>query len=98
MGLEKTGDKLDAIHKWAHGNEKNIVSVLAGVISPFVKDEAKRQFVEEFKKVASKKALEELEALESSGKADPKAEEPKQEEKKDEEKRKRHTYTQNRLG
>ncbi len=45
MGLEKTGDKLDAIHKWAHGNEKNIVSVLAGVISPFVKDEAKRQMV-----------------------------------------------------
>jgi len=45
MGLEKTGDKLDAIHKWAHGNEKNIVSVLAGVISPFIKDEGKRQMV-----------------------------------------------------
>ena len=31
MGLEKTADKLDAIHQWAHGNEKNIVNVLAGL-------------------------------------------------------------------
>ena len=45
MGLEKTADKLDAIHQWAHGNEKNIVNVLAGVISPFIKDENKRQMV-----------------------------------------------------
>ena len=45
MNLDKAADKADAVHKWAHNNEKNIVNVLAGFIKPFVRDEKKRQLV-----------------------------------------------------
>ena len=44
-GFDKAADKAEAIHKWAHNNEKNFIGLLAGVIKPFVKDEAKRQMV-----------------------------------------------------
>lgn len=45
MNLDKAADKADAIHKWAHHNEVNIVKVLSGFIKPFVRDEKKRQLV-----------------------------------------------------
>lgn len=45
MNLDKAADKADAVHKWAHNNEKNIVNVLSGFIKPFVRDEKKRQLV-----------------------------------------------------
>ena len=45
MNLNKAADKADAVHKWAHNNEKNIVNVLSGFIKPFVRDEKKRQLV-----------------------------------------------------
>ncbi len=44
-GFEKAADKADAIHNWAHDNEKAMVNVIATVIKPFVKDEAKRQTI-----------------------------------------------------
>lgn len=43
MNLNKAADKADAIHHWAHNNEKAMVNVIAQVISPFVKDQNKRQ-------------------------------------------------------
>ena len=43
LNLNKAADKADAIHNWAHNNEKAMVNVIATVIKPFVKDEAKRQ-------------------------------------------------------
>lgn len=43
MNLNKAADKADAIHHWAHNNEKAMVNVIAQVISPFVKDGQKRQ-------------------------------------------------------
>ena len=45
MNLDKAADKADAVHKWAHNNEVNIVKAIAGFIKPFVKDEKKRQLV-----------------------------------------------------
>lgn len=45
MNLDKAADKADAVHKWAHNNEKNIVNVLAGFIKPFVRNEEKRKLV-----------------------------------------------------
>jgi hypothetical protein len=45
MNLNKTADKAQAIHNWAHENEKAAVGVLAQVISPFVKDTEKRQLI-----------------------------------------------------
>ena len=43
LNLNKAADKADAIHNWAHNNEKAMVNVIATVIKPFVKDEAKRE-------------------------------------------------------
>lgn len=45
LGFEKTGDKLNAIHHWAHENEKNVINVLAGIVKPFVKDDKQRQVI-----------------------------------------------------
>lgn len=45
MNLNKAADKADAIHQWAHKNEKSVVNVIAQVISPFVKDGNKRQTI-----------------------------------------------------
>ena len=45
MNFNKAADKADAIHHWAHENEKSVVSVIAQVISPFVKDKDKRQTI-----------------------------------------------------
>tara|TARA_B100000927_G_C16356411_1_gene425569 strand:- start:164 stop:670 length:507 start_codon:yes stop_codon:yes gene_type:complete len=42
LNLNKAADKADAIHNWAHNNEKAMVNVIATVIKPFVKDAAKR--------------------------------------------------------
>ena len=44
LNLNKAADKADAIHNWAHDNEKSMVNVIATVIKPFVKEE-KRQYV-----------------------------------------------------
>lgn len=43
LNLDKAADKAEAIHQWAHNNEKAMVNVIAQVISPFVKDKTKRQ-------------------------------------------------------
>ena len=43
LNLNKAADKADAIHNWAHNNEKAMVNVISTVIKPFVKDESKRQ-------------------------------------------------------
>ena len=43
MNLDKAADKAEAVHDWAHKNEKALVNVIAQVISPFVKDPNKRQ-------------------------------------------------------
>lgn len=45
MNFNKAADKADAIHQWAHQNEKSVVNVIAQVISPFVKDAGKRQTI-----------------------------------------------------
>lgn len=45
MNLDKAANKADAVHKWAHNNEVNIVKAISGFIKPFVKDEKKRQLV-----------------------------------------------------
>ena len=45
LGLDKAADKANAVHKWAHNNEVNIVKTISGFIKPFVKDEKKRQLV-----------------------------------------------------
>ena len=45
MNLNRAADKADAIHQWAHQNEKSVVNVIAQVISPFVKDKDKRQTI-----------------------------------------------------
>jgi len=42
LNLDKAADKAEAIHNWAHDNEKAMVNVIATVIKPFVKDENKR--------------------------------------------------------
>ena len=42
MNLNKAADKAQAVHNWAHHNEKAMVAVIAQVISPFVKDKGKR--------------------------------------------------------
>ena len=44
-GFEKAADKAQAVHDWAHTNEKNFIKLIAGVISPFVRDEQKRQTI-----------------------------------------------------
>jgi|TARA_A100001391_G_scaffold150976_1_gene108464 hypothetical protein len=43
LNLDKAADKAEAIHNWAHNNEKAMVNVIATVIKPFVRDEDKRQ-------------------------------------------------------
>ena len=43
LNLNKAADKAEAIHNWAHDNEKAMVNVIATVIKPFVRDEEKRQ-------------------------------------------------------
>jgi len=43
LNLNKAADKAEAIHNWAHDNEKAMVNVIASVIKPFVRDEEKRQ-------------------------------------------------------
>ena len=45
MNLDKAADKAQAVHEWAHKNEKAVVNVIAQVISPFVKDPTKRQTI-----------------------------------------------------
>lgn len=45
LGLDKAADKADAVHKWAHHNEVNIVKAISGFIKPFVRDEKKRELV-----------------------------------------------------
>ena len=45
LNLDKAADKAEAIHNWAHDNEKAMVNVIATVIRPFVKHEAKRQTI-----------------------------------------------------
>jgi len=45
LGLEKAANKADAVHKWAHHNEVNIVKAISGFIKPFVRDEKKRELV-----------------------------------------------------
>ena len=42
MNLNNAADKAQAIHDWAHENEKAAVGVISQVISPFVKDKAER--------------------------------------------------------
>jgi|TARA_B110000879_G_scaffold4821_1_gene6309 hypothetical protein len=44
-GFDKAADKAEAVHKWAHHNEVNIVKAIGGFLKPFVKDEKKRQLV-----------------------------------------------------
>ena len=44
-GFEKAADKAGAIHNWAHENEKSLINVIATVIKPFVKEEAKRKTI-----------------------------------------------------
>lgn len=44
-GMDKAADKADAVHKWAHNNEVNMVKAISGFIKPFVKDEGKRKLV-----------------------------------------------------
>ena len=43
INLDKVANKADAVHKWAHNNEKAMVGVISQVISPFIKDPAKRE-------------------------------------------------------
>ena len=45
MNLNKAADKADAIHTWAHNNEKSVINVVATVIKPFVKDPSKRDAI-----------------------------------------------------
>ena len=45
MNLNKAADKAEAIHNWAHANEKAVVNVVATIIKPFVKDPEKRQTI-----------------------------------------------------
>jgi len=45
LGLDKAADKADAVHKWAHNNEVNIVKAISGFIKPFVRDQKKRDLV-----------------------------------------------------
>jgi hypothetical protein len=42
MNLNQAADKAEAVHNWAHNNEKAMVNVIAQVISPFVKDGQKK--------------------------------------------------------
>lgn len=44
-GMDKAADKADAVHKWAHNNEVNMVKAISGFIKPFVRDEGKRKIV-----------------------------------------------------
>ena len=44
-GMDKAANKADAVHKWAHNNEVNMVKVLSGFLAPFVHDPAKRKLV-----------------------------------------------------
>ena len=45
LGLDKAADKAEAVHKWAHHNEVNIVKAISGFIKPFVRDQKKRDLV-----------------------------------------------------
>jgi len=45
LGLEKAANKADAIHKWAHNNEVNIVRAISGFMKPFIRDQKKRDLV-----------------------------------------------------
>ena len=42
FGFDKAANKADAIHHWAHENEKNFLNFIGGMLSPFIKDEDKR--------------------------------------------------------
>ena len=44
-GFDKAADKAEAVHHWAHNNEKNFIKLIGGVISPFVRDAKKREVV-----------------------------------------------------
>ena len=45
MNLNNAADKADAIHNWAHDNEKSVINVVASIIKPFVKDPEKRDAI-----------------------------------------------------
>ena len=44
-GFNKAADKAEAVHNWAHTNEKNFIKLIGGVISPFVRDPSKREII-----------------------------------------------------
>tara|TARA_X000001382_G_scaffold130570_1_gene125945 strand:- start:3456 stop:3962 length:507 start_codon:yes stop_codon:yes gene_type:complete len=44
-GFNKAADKAEAVHNWAHTNEKNFIKLIGGVISPFVRDPSKREVI-----------------------------------------------------
>jgi len=45
IGFDKAADKSQALHNWAHSNEKKFISFIGKVLSPFIKDQNKRQTV-----------------------------------------------------
>jgi hypothetical protein len=45
MNLNNAANKADAIHNWAHDNEKSVINVVASIIKPFVKDPEKRDAI-----------------------------------------------------
>jgi len=44
-GFNKAADKAEAVHNWAHTNEKNFIKLIGGVISTFVRDPSKREVI-----------------------------------------------------
>ena len=44
-GFNKAADKAEAVHNWAHTNEKNFIKLIGGVISPFVREPSKREII-----------------------------------------------------
>lgn len=44
-GFNKAADKAEAVHNWAHTNEKNFIKLIGGVISPFVREPSKREVI-----------------------------------------------------
>lgn len=63
MNLDKAADKADAIHKWAHHNEVNIVKAIGGFLKPFVRDQKKRDLVAKGLFIATLVKLSSLPAL-----------------------------------
>jgi hypothetical protein len=45
LSLEKSANKADAVHKWAHNNEVNVVRAISGFTKPFIRDQKKRDLV-----------------------------------------------------